>query len=142
MELVETPLDKLSNRALDAIEAGHFKQAERLCKKLLRAYPKTPDGHDRMGMLRMAQRRFDDAAHHYDKLLDMARKDPGHFHPEAVQYFTEQRHQAMAQDDSSTGHSASDDTESTAPHPSPAPAHRFLRLAAITAGIARHFRGR
>ena len=142
MELVETPLDKLSNRALDAIEAGHFSEAERLCKKLLRLYRKAPDGHHRMAMLRMAQRRFDDAARHYDKLLEIARKDPRHFDPEAVQYFTEQRDQAMAQADSSTGHIASDDTESTAPDPSRAPTHRFPRVAAITAGIIRRFWGR
>lgn len=98
MELhpVETPLDKLSNRALDAIRAGRFKQAEQLCKKLLRVYRKAPDGHDRMAMLRMAEGRYEDAVRHYDKLLVMADKDPGSFGPEMVQYFTELRGEALA----------------------------------------------
>ena len=51
MRIVETPLDKLSTRALDAIEAGNYDQAEQLCKKLLRNYRKMFDGHDRMAML-------------------------------------------------------------------------------------------
>ena len=98
MELhpVETPLDKLSNRALDAIEAGRYQQAEQLCKKLLRVYRKTPDGHERMAMLREAQERFADAARHYDKLLEMFQKNPRDFDPETVQYITELRDQALA----------------------------------------------
>ena len=96
MELVETPLDKLSNRALDAIEAGNFKEAERRCKKLLRVYRKAPDGHDRMAMLRMAQGRFQEAVHHYSKLLEMMQKNPRDFDPETVQHVTEQRDQAKA----------------------------------------------
>jgi len=97
MPLVETPLDKLSNRALDAIEAGHFKEAERLCKKLLRLYRKTPDGHERMAMLRQAQGRFEDAARHYGKLLEMFQKDAEGTDAETVQYLIEQRDQALAQ---------------------------------------------
>ena len=100
MELhpVETPLDKLSNRALDAIEASRYQQAEQLCKKLLRVYRKAPDGHQRMAMLREAQRRFADAVRHYDKLLEMLQKNPRDFDPETVQYITELRDQALAKD--------------------------------------------
>jgi len=98
MELhpVETPLDKLSNRALAAIEAGRFQHAEQLCKKLLRVYRKAPDGHERMGMLRMAQGRFEDALRHYDLLMEMARKESECFGSEAEQYIDELRGQAQA----------------------------------------------
>ena len=75
MRIVETPLDKLSNRALDAIEAGHYEQAEKLCRKLLRVYRKSFDGHARMAKLREAQERFQEAADHYAKLLTMIQKN-------------------------------------------------------------------
>ena len=96
MSLVETPLDKLSNRALDAIEAGHFKQAEQLCKKLLRVYRKAPDGHERTAMLREAQGRFEEAVRHYDKLLRLMQNNARDFDPETVQYYTQLRDQALA----------------------------------------------
>ena len=97
MRIVETPLDKLSNRALDAIETGHYDQAEQLCKKLLRNYRKAFDGHDRMAMLREAQARFQEAARHYTKLLEMMEKDPEGTDQETVQYVTEKRNRALAQ---------------------------------------------
>ena len=97
MRIVETPLDKLSNRAADAIEAGHYNQAEQLCKKLLRLHRKAFDGHDRMAMLREAQGRFQEAARHYSKLLEMIEKDPTGTDHETVQYVTEKRDHALAQ---------------------------------------------
>ena len=95
MSLVDPPLDKLSNRALDALQAGHFKQAEERCKKLLRVYRKAPDGHERMAMLREAQGQFAEAARHYDLLLEMIQKKPREFDPESVPYFTKRRDQAL-----------------------------------------------
>ncbi len=102
MRIVETPLDKLSNRAADAIEAGHYNQAEQLCKKLLRLHRKAFDGHDRMAMLRDSstiepQGRFQEAARHYSKLLEMIEKDPTGTDHETVQYITEKRDRALAQ---------------------------------------------
>lgn len=97
MPLVETPLDKLSNRAAEAIEAGRYQQAEQLCKKRLRLYRKAPDGHERMAMLRQAQGRFADAARHYGKLFEMLQKNPQDFDPESVQYITALRDQALAE---------------------------------------------
>lgn len=143
MELVETPLDKLSNRALEAIEAGNFKEAEGLCRKLLRVYRKAPDGHDRMAMLRRAEGRFADAARHCDKLLEMAQKDPQYLDPETVQYLTEQRDQALAEAARPSGEVADQDTQAAVgPDASRAPAPSFGRAGSITAGIARLFRGR
>ena len=97
MRIVETPLDKLSNRAQDAIEAGKYDQAEQLCKKLLRVYRKAPDGHDRTARLREAQGRFQEAARHYSKLLEMIKKNSAGTDQETVQYVTERRDQALAQ---------------------------------------------
>ena len=97
MPLGETPLDKLSNRALDAIEAGQYYQAESRGRKLLRKYPKALDGHDRMAHLRTVQGRFREAVNHYDKLLAMAQKDPPLADPETIQYFIEKRDEARAQ---------------------------------------------
>ena len=143
MSLVETPLDKLSNRALDAIEAGDYRQAEKLCAKLLRVYRKAPDGHERMAMLRCAQQRYDEAVPHYDKLLAMARKDPQAFDDEMVHYITQQRENALH----GTGHRTAvptpgddiaqvppDSSRTTPPHSGPA--------ASITAAIKRLFRGK
>ena len=95
--MVETPLDKLSNRALDAIEAGRYDQAEQLCRKLLRNHRKAFDGHDRTAMLREAQGRFQEAARHYSKLLEMMEKDPTGIDSETIQYVTEKRDRALAQ---------------------------------------------
>lgn len=137
----QTPLDKLSNRALAAIEAGRFQHAEQLCKKLLRVYRKAPDGHQRMGMLRMAQGRFEDALRHYDKLMEMARKEPEYFGPEAEQYIDELRGQAQAAIANAAGEVTNEVTDTVAtasPDAVPQPG----RVGSITAGIARLFRGR
>ena len=137
MELhpVETPLDKLTNRALDAIEAGDYQQAEKLCAKLLRVHRKAPDGHDRMAMLRMAQGRYQEAIRHYDKLLAMARKHTQDFDDDMVQYITEQRQQALhAAGQPPPQATDGDPSRTTPPHPG--------RAASFSAGIKRLFRGK
>ena len=138
---VETPLDRLSNRALEAIEAGRFQRAEHLCKKLLRVYRKAPDGHERTGMLRMAQGRYEDALRHFDKLLQMAQNEPQYFGPEAEQYLDELRSQALAAIANAAGQ-ATDEVADTVPEPSHDAARRLGPVASLTAGIARLFRGR
>ena len=95
MRRVETPLDKLSYRALDAIEAGRSEHAELLCRRLLRNHRKAFDGHDRTAKLREAQGRFQEAVRHYTKLLEMMEKDRT-TDPETVQYITEKRDRALA----------------------------------------------
>ena len=90
-------LDDLSNSVVDAIEAGNYDQAEKLCQKLLNAYPEVFDGHERLAMLREAQERFQEAADHYDKVLDQMRKNPANIDQDTIQYVTEQRDRALAQ---------------------------------------------
>lgn len=92
----ESPLDKLSNSVVDAIEAGDFDAAEKRCQRLLREYPDVFDGHERMAMLREAQGRFREAADHYGKLLKMMKKNPRDLDPEMIGHYSEQRDQALA----------------------------------------------
>jgi len=90
-------LDDLSNSVVDAIEAGKYDQAEKLCQRLLRDYPDVFDGHERLAMLREAQGRFQEAADHYEKVLEMMNENPQSVDQETIQYITELRDQALAQ---------------------------------------------
>lgn len=89
-------LDDLSNGAIDAIEAKRYDEAERLCEKLLREYPDVVDGPERLGMLREAQGRFQEAADHYAKVLAMIEQDPTGFDPQVPQMFRQRREEALA----------------------------------------------
>lgn len=97
MTLGESDLDALSNQTLDAIEAGTYVEAARLCRRLLHLYPEAYDGHQRLAELRQAQGRFQEAANHYDAVLEMIQQDPHGPDPDTVQYLTELRDQALAQ---------------------------------------------
>lgn len=85
----------MSNKVLDAIEKGRFTRAEKLCRRLLREYPKMFDGHERLGRLRAAQGRYKDAAKHYDIVLGMMRKSPSDIDQEAIEYITALRDEAL-----------------------------------------------
>ena len=90
-------LDDLSNSVVDAIEAKKYDQAEKLCQRLLNEYPEVVDGHERLAMLREAQGRFQEAADHYEKVLQMMKKNPQGVDQETIQYITELHDQALAQ---------------------------------------------
>ncbi len=89
-------LDDLSNSVIDAIEAGKYDQAEKLCQKLLSEYPEVFDGHERLAMLREAQGRFREAADHYTKVIEMMNN--AGIDQETIEYVTELRDKALAQD--------------------------------------------
>jgi uncharacterized protein YecA (UPF0149 family) len=89
-------LDDLSNGVLDAIEAKRYDEAERLCEELLREYPEVIDGHDRFGMLRQAQGRFQEAAEEYEKALAMIDEHPRDYDPEAAVEFRQRRDEVLA----------------------------------------------
>lgn len=93
---IETDLDALSNSVLDAIEAGHFDEAERRCQRLLLEYPQMLDGHNRMGRLREAQGRFEEAAKHYAKAIEVVRRHPEGTDEDTIQHLAEQRDRALA----------------------------------------------
>ena len=92
----EADIDKLSNSALDAIEAGRFDEAERLCERLRREYPETLDWHDRYAILREAQGRFEEAADHYAGARDMALRQADGPSAELVEMFEQSRNAALA----------------------------------------------
>ena len=93
----ESPLDKLSNRALDAIEAKHYVEAAKLCRRLLQRYPEALDGHERTAMLREAQGRFAEAVAHYDQMLAMLRDQPQGTDEDTVREITRMRDAALQQ---------------------------------------------
>lgn len=93
---IELDLDALSNSVMDTIEARKYDEAERLCQRLLREYPETFDGYQRLGELREAQGRFREAAEQYSKVLDMILKNPAGTDQGTVDYVTEQRNRALA----------------------------------------------
>jgi len=93
----EMDLDAFSNTVADAIDAGNHEEAEKLCQKLLSEYPDVFDGHQHLARLRKAQGRFQEAADHYEKVLQMMRKNPQGVDQETIQYITELHDQALAQ---------------------------------------------
>ena len=94
--MYESPLDKLGNRTADAIDAGDFKKAEKLCRSLLHEYPTAFDGHQRMGELREAQGRFREAAEEYSKVLEQIKASPNGTDQETIRFVTEDRDRALA----------------------------------------------
>ncbi len=94
--LYEDDVDQLSNSAVDAIQKMRYEEAERLCEQLLRDFPTLIDGHDRLAMLREAQERFGEAAHHYGRALELMAKEPADYDPELVTLFKERRRRALA----------------------------------------------
>lgn len=95
-EPIITELDQLSNSVLDAIEEGDYEEAERRCQQLLRDYPEVIDGHDRLGRLREAQGRFEEAARHYTRVLEIICENPEGFDQESIDYRTQRRDDALA----------------------------------------------
>jgi tetratricopeptide (TPR) repeat protein len=92
----ETDLDALSNKARDAIKARKYDEAERRCQKLLREYPEVLDGHWCSAELREAQGRFQEAAEHFTKTLEMIAQTPEAFGKRLVQNLTARRDQVLA----------------------------------------------
>lgn len=89
-------LDDLSNGALDHIKAGRYDEAQKLCDELFRKYPDVIDGHDRLGMLREAQGRFEEAADHYGKSLAIVEQHLDDYGPEVPELFRKRRDKALA----------------------------------------------
>ncbi len=69
------PLDRLSNGAVDLINAGRLEEAERMCQQLLVEFPDLPDGHMRLGLLHRRRGDNHKAAEHLRLAAAMARSD-------------------------------------------------------------------
>jgi len=83
-------LDELSNAANDAIRAGRWDEAEKLCRRLRELYPDEVDADDRLAQLHVAQNDFAGALPYAQAALDMARNNPDKFDPELVADLAEQ----------------------------------------------------
>lgn len=81
----EDDLDELSNKALNLTNAGRFEEAEVLCRQLKERYPDQIDHLDRLGGIREAQGRFDEAAALYRQCAEFARTHDG-FDEHSVEY--------------------------------------------------------
>jgi tetratricopeptide (TPR) repeat protein len=92
----EGEIDKLSNSVLDAIDAGRFDEAERICERLRREYPETFDWHARYAKLREAQGRFEEAAEHYAEARDLVMRQADGPSPGLADMFEQRRNSALA----------------------------------------------
>lgn len=68
----DDPLDKWSNGARDAIEAGRLEEAETLSARLTAKYPDVQDGYELRGLIREKQGRWGEAAEAYQQALAAA----------------------------------------------------------------------
>lgn len=93
---IETDLDALSNSVLAAMLMRKYDEAETICQRLLLEHPEVIDGHVRLGDLRDAQGRFQEAAKHYSKALEMMSQQPRWFDQETVEEVTSWRDQVLA----------------------------------------------
>lgn len=91
-----SPVDKLSNTALNAAEAGDYSKAEQLCQRPLREHPEALDGHERLAMLREAQGRYDEAAAAYAAALETVRTHPDDYDRNTKWLLETSRKQALA----------------------------------------------
>lgn len=94
--MYEEDIDRLSNSAVDAIQAKRHEEAEKLCEQLLREFPTLIDGHDRFAMLREAQGRCREAADHYTRALEIIGQRPDDYAPELVELFQHRRQEALS----------------------------------------------
>ena len=84
----EDPLDKLSNRVVDLIEAGRLDEADAVCDQLAAEYPDMIDPIERRAMVLEARGDAAAAAHHYRLAADYARTHEG-FEPDSVTYYVD-----------------------------------------------------
>lgn len=82
--------DELSNQANDAIRAGQWEKAERLCQRLRERFPEELDADDRLARLYQAQENYAKALPYAQAALDKARHNPKKFAPDLVADLEEQ----------------------------------------------------
>jgi tetratricopeptide (TPR) repeat protein len=83
-------LDDLSNKANEAIRAGKWQEAERLCQCLREAFPEEIDADDRLAQLYQAQKNYVKAQPYAQAALEKARSNPDKFAPELIADLEEQ----------------------------------------------------
>ena len=65
-------LERLSNGALDLIEAGFFDEAERMCHELKRRFPDQPDWMERAALLHETRGELVEAVADYERCITFA----------------------------------------------------------------------
>jgi len=83
-------LDDLSNDANEAIRAGRWEEAERLCARLREEFPEDIDADDRLAQLYQARKDYVKALAFTQAALDKARSDPEKYPPDLVADLVEQ----------------------------------------------------
>ncbi len=83
---VYTDLDDLSNQVPRLIEQGKYKEAESVCKQLMKEYPKQIDGIHRYAELFEEKGELLKAAEYYHKTATFA-EQAGGFGEESVAFF-------------------------------------------------------
>lgn len=72
-------LERLSNGALDLIEAGRLDEAERMCLELKRRFPNQPDSIERAARLHEARGELGEAIADYERCIAFADLAAGEF---------------------------------------------------------------
>ena len=73
----DDPLEDLSNRVLDLIEAGRFDEADEVCRRLRKDYPDVVDGLSRQAEVYEARGMYAEAASYYRRSAAFARNHEG-----------------------------------------------------------------
>ena len=93
----EDPVDKWSNAARNAIDAGQIDEAEDYSIRLIAKYPEVLDGYELRGLIREKQERWAEAAEAYQQALSAAEAmGPKYVDPEALDYLRGLRDAARA----------------------------------------------
>lgn len=80
-------IDRLSNHAVDLIEAGRLEEAEEVCRRLLEEFPDLPDGLVRTAAIHEAREQRREAAQCYRRAADLQlENDPEFGHELATHY--------------------------------------------------------
>lgn len=72
-------LERLSNGALDLIEAGHLDEAEWMCQELKRRFPDQPDWMERVALLHETRGELLEAIADYERCIAFADSETGGF---------------------------------------------------------------
>jgi tetratricopeptide (TPR) repeat protein len=72
-------LERLSNGALDLIEAGRLEEAERMCQELRRRFPDQPDWIERAALLHETRGELGEAIADYERCIAFADSEAGEF---------------------------------------------------------------
>lgn len=74
-------LERTVDAAWAAYDSDRAEEVERLCRELIASYPDQFDGYEILGALREQQKRWSEAAEHFEQALRVAQREAEHFSP-------------------------------------------------------------